>query len=303
MKKLKKFLLPTLMLVGSMASNVYAGEDWYVSATASAMPGQYSGSVERDNVFSGSLILNADYLDSFSVALAYNNTRINFKDTGFDAFVINQNAFAGRVQYHFYADSLGGRITTQLVAHTISNNDATKLTDEVSVAAPKIAYMNYAKDLYMDIEYVQSEYPNNANLKMQQFTPSIGFGFNQNSDWLRVKAYLIKSSDKNLSQGEESLTSLDIKWSHWLAPGAALGLNSFFVDVLAGKRIFAVDNDAFTVYNLADVQQGSVLFGLGWKPGEDFDVTVIAGVEKYENKIINNTYNQQYLYVSLTKSW
>jgi len=303
MKKLKKILLPVLTLVGAVATNVNASDDWYVSATVSAMPGQYSGSVERDNLFSGSLILNADYLDSFSFAVAYNNTKINFKNVGLGAFAINQNSFAGRLQYHFYTDSLGGQITTQLVAHTISNNDATKLTDEVTVVAPKIAYMNYAKDLYMDVEYVQSDYPNNGNLKMQQFTPSIGFGFNQNSDWLRLKAYLIKSSDKTLSQGEESLTSFDVKWSHWLAPDAVLGLNSFFVDVLAGKRIFAVDNDAFTVYNLADVQQGSVLLGFGWQPAEDFDVTLIAGVEKYENKIINNTYNQQYLYVSLTKSW
>ncbi len=303
MRKLKKILLPALMFAGLATGNAYAGDDWYVTATASAMPGQYSGSVERDNIFSGSLILNADYLDSFSFAVAYNNTKINFKDVGQGPFAINQNSFAGRLQYHFYMDSLGGRITTQLIAHTISNNDATKQTDEVTVVAPKIAYMNYAKDLYMDVEYVQSDYPNNSNLKMQQFTPSIGFGFNQNSDWFRLKAYLIKSSDKALSQGEESLTSVDIKWSHWLAPDAVLGLNSFFIDVLAGKRIFAVDNDAFTVYNLADVQQGSVLLGFGWQPVEDFDVTLIAGVEKYENKIINNTYNQQYLYVSLTKSW
>lgn len=303
MKKLKYILLSALAISSVLATNANAGDNWYVSATVSAMPGQYSGSVERDNLFSSSLILNADYLDSFSFAVAYNNTRINFKDAGSGTFTINQNSFAGRLQYHFYADSLGGKISTQLVAHTISNNDATKLTDEVTVLAPKIAYMNYARDLYLDVEYVQSDYPNNNNLKMQQFTPSIGFGFNQKSDWLRLKAYLIKSSDKALSQGEESLTSVDIKWSHWLAPGAALGLDSFFIDVLAGKRIFAVDNDAFTVYNLADVQQGSVLLGFGWQPGEDFNVTLITGVEKYKNKTVDNTYNQQYLYISLSKSW
>lgn len=303
MKNFKRSLLPALALSSVMATNVNAGEDWYVSTTLSAMPGMYTGSVERDSLFSGSLILNADYLDSFSFAMAYNNTTIAFKDTGAGTFEIAQDAFAGRLQYHFFTDMLGGKVTAQVVGHIISNDDPTGLTDEVTVIAPKLAYINYDQDLYLDVEYTESYYPNNGDLTMTQITPSIGFGFNQNADWLRIKAYLITSSDKNLSQGEESLNSVDIKWTHWLAPGATLGLDSFFIDVLAGKRIFAVDNDAFTVYNLADVQQGSVLLGLGWKPGESVDITAIAGVENYENKLIGNVYNQQYLYVSLTKSW
>ena len=303
MKKLNNIISPVWLLAGVLTTDAYAGENWYVTATASAMPGLYSGSVERDSLFSGSLILNADYLDSFSFALAYNNMTITFKDAGAGTFEIAQDAFAGRLQYHFFTDMLGGKITAQVVGHTISNNDLTGLTDEVSVIAPKLAYMNYDQDLYLDIEYTESYYPNNGDLTMTQIAPSIGFGFNQNADWLRIRAYLITSSDKNLSQGEESLSSVSIKWLHWMAPGAALSPDSFFIDVLAGKRIYAVDNDAFTVYNLADVQQGSVLLGLGWQPTENFDVTLIAGVENYENKLIENVYNQQYLYLSLSKSW
>jgi len=71
--------------------------------------------------------------------------------------------------------------------------------------------------------------------------------------------------------------------------------------------MFAVDNESFTVYNLEDIQQGSALLSLGWRPGDDFDITVTAGIEKYENKrinnIVNNTYQRQYLYLSLTKHW
>ena len=109
--------------------------------------------------------------------------------------------------------------------------------------------------------------------------------------------------NKILTQGEESLTSAEIKWTHWLSPNAIFGLDNFFIDVLAGERIFAVDNESFSVYNLEDVQQGSVLLGLGWRVGEDFDVTAIAGVEKYNNKIIENEYDRQYLYISLTQHW
>ena len=303
MKVFNRVILTILLASSVMMNNVIAGETWYVSTTLNGMAGNYSGSVERNDLISGSIWLNAEYLDNFSFALAYNNFRINFKDTGFGSFQINQNAFAGRLQYHFFSDSMGGRITAQLVAHKISNNDATTLTDNVSVISPKIAYLNFSKDLYLDLEYVKSDYPNNGNLSIHQITPSIGFGFNQNSDWLRFKVYFINSSDKNLSQGEESLTSVDIKWTHWLSPGAILGINNFFIDVLAGKRIYAVDNDAFSVYNLADVQQGSALLGIGWRPGDDLDITAIAGVENYENKAINNKYSQPYVYISLTQHW
>ncbi len=303
MKNLNRIICAIFLASSVVSGSVNAGETWYVSTTLNGMAGSYSGSVERDNLLSGSVWLNADHLDDYSFALAYNNFRINFKDTGSGPFEINQNAFAGRFQYHFYSDTVGGRITAQLVAHKISNNDVTTFTDNVSVIAPKIAYLNYSKDLYLDLEYVKSDYPNNSNLSIYQITPSIGFGFNQNADWLRFKAYFINSSDKNLSQGEESLTSIDIKWTRWLAPGAVLGVNNFFIDVLAGQRIYAVDNDAFAVYNLADVQQGSALLGIGWRPGEDLDVTAIAGVEKYENKTISNVYNQPYMYISLTQHW
>ncbi len=301
MNQLKK-LLPFLLL-SCMSQTALAGEQWYVSTSISAMPGTYSGSEQRSDLLSTNLILNADYLDKFSFALAYNNFKINFKDTGAGAFKVNQNAIAARLQYHAYSSALSGKLTAQLVAHSISNDDATTLSDDVSVIAPKIAYTNMAKDLYLDFEYVNSSYPNNGNLKIQQYTPSIGFALNNKADWLQFKAFLINSSDKALSQNEDSLSSLSINWTHWFAPGAILGIDSFFTSVLAGQRIYAVDNDSFSVYNLADVQQGSLVMGLNWKSGENTDISFIAGNENYENKTISNDYKQQYIYISLTQHW
>ncbi len=301
MKKLKTFLLFILMFTIIPAS--FAGEQWYTSATISAMPGTYSGSDQRSDLFSTTLILNASYLDNFSIALAYNNFKINFKDTGSGAFKINQNGIAARLQYHFYSDALNGKLTAQLVTHNISNNDATTLSDDASVIAPKIAYTNLAKDLYMDFEYVNSSYPNNGNLTIQQYTPSIGFGLNHNADWIQFKAFFINSNDQSLSQGEDALNSLSMNWNHWFQPGAILGIKRFFTNILVGQRIYAVDNDSFSVYNLADIQQGSLLMGLGWKAGEDSDITFIIGNENYENKSINDSYKQQYIYLSFTQNW
>lgn len=303
MKSLKRILLSALFFSSIFATSVYADERWYVSATANGMAGNYSDSELRDRFYSASAWLNVDYLDYYSVALAYNNLRINFKgaDAGeFDTgrFDITQDAFAGRFQYYFYNDTLAGKITTQLVAHSITNDArAAVAADAIIIIAPKLAYMSYEKDLAMGLEYAWSDYSNNRSFIIQQLTPSIGFGFNQNNDWIQIKAYLITSSDKKLSQNEDSLASASIKWQHWFNPGPVFAAHNLFIDVLAGERIFAVDNESFSVYNLEDVQQGSVLLGLGWRPGEDFDITAIAGVEKY------NTYNREYLYISLSKHW
>lgn len=303
MNKIFKTILYSSISLSIANAPAYAGEEWYMAATVNTMPGTYSGSDERKDLLSSSIVLDADYLDNFSFSLAYNNFNINFKDLGAGEFKIKQNAYAGKIQYHYFSDSYKGTISTQLVVHSITNNDATKKSDEVTVFAPKIAYTNLHKDIYFDIEYVNSNYPGLNDLTVNQFSPTFGYGFNQGSDWIKFKAYFIQSNDKQTFQGEDSFSSLNMKWTHWLAPKSLLGINNLFIDALVGERIFAVDNDAFSVYNLADIQQGSVLVGAGWKPISSLSITAILGVEKYENKSISNVYNQQYLYISLTKSW
>lgn len=244
---------------------------WYVDATINGLAGRYSDSALRDNFYSGSAWLNVDYIDIYSFAVAYNKLNINSKVADSGEFDITQDAFAGRFQYHFYNDSLAGKITAQLVVHDISNNAPLTLTNDATIIAPKLAYMHYDKDLYLDLEYVRSDYSNNVEFSIEQIASAIGFGFNKNSDWLQLNGYLIKSSNKDQSQGEDVLTSAGIKWTHWFDPGAIFGMTSFFVDVLAGERIFTVDNESFSVYNLEDVQQGSAILGFGWSPDEDFD--------------------------------
>ena len=102
MKSLKRILLPAVFFSSIYAGSVYAGERWYVSATANGMAGNYSGSELRDSFYSASAWLNVDYLDYYSVALAYTNLKINFKDADAGEFDITQDAFAGRFQYYFY---------------------------------------------------------------------------------------------------------------------------------------------------------------------------------------------------------
>jgi len=248
-KNIKTNLFLTLITTVLLITSAQAEERWFISATANGSAAKYSDSKLRDNSITGSAWLNIGYLDYYDLTVAYNNLNINYKDIGTGEFAVNQQAVAGRFKLYSYNDTLGGRITTQLTAHRLTNDAPTTIADDVLIFAPKLAYLSYSKSFYLDLEYVWSSYSNSNNLIIQQLSPSIGFGFNQNNDWLEFKAYQTISSDKIRSQGEDSLTAASIKWQHWFNPGPVLGIHHFTIDVLGGQRMFAVDNESFTVYN------------------------------------------------------
>ena len=303
MKVLKIVSLTLITATCVLPWAAQAANEWYMSATASIAPGSYSGSVERNALLSAGVVLNADYLEDVSIAFSFNNATIDFVPAGGADPDINQNAIAGRVQYHAYSDWFNGKVTSQLTVHTISNDDATGATDGVTVIAPKIAYMNYRNDLYMSLEWVNSDYSKNGNLAVSQITPSIGFSFNNTADWLTIRMDFISSNDSTLTQGDDSYASATATWIHWLQPNAVLGINNVSLGLLVGERIFAVDNDAFAVYNLADVQTGALTLSAGWQFGSEYTLVSMLGIGNYENKTINNSYKQQYLYFGLTRYW
>lgn len=295
-------LLLALPLPQAYADRSAKVKKWYMDTGLSAKGGSYKASQLRDNLYAGSLWLNAEYLDTFAMAVAYTGTTVNLRELGGGQFSLKQNAVAARLQYHQFSDSLRGKISYQLVTHVLDNNEPVSARDSVTVLAPKIAYSNYAKTLTLGLEYTWSRY-GDGELIMQQLMPAFGFGFNKRADFIRLRAYLIRSSNSRLSQGEDSLSAAALRWTHRFGPGGFIGIDSFFLDVLGGRRIFAVDNDTLTVYNLADVQQGSASLGLGWRPGENVDINVVGGLEKYQNRLISNDYDQPYIHVSLTMHW
>lgn len=303
MKATRTLSIPLILAVSLITGEtVQAGETWYTSVSASILPATYSDSDQRNSLLSTSLQLNTDYLDTVNISLFYNRTSIDFKKIAGVDNDIDQTAYAGRLQYQVFVDSLGGSIATGLTLHRLTNNDATRLSDEVSVVAPRISYLNYKKTLMLGVEYTQSDYPNNGNLKITQWVPSFGFSLNQGADWLSFRPFLIRSNDKSRSQNESSLSSITMQWMHWTAPAPFLGIKRVYADVMVGKRVYAVDNNSFSVYNLSDLQLGSASIGAGWKVN-GIELNAILGTEKYENKVIDNRYSQEFLYLSATKQW
>jgi hypothetical protein len=278
------------------AASAAAG-DWTVSADAQAIYGSYSGSPQRSSIAGGGLILRADYLDKGGFSLAANQTRLAFRQGN----NISQQSYYANTRYRLYFDALPGALTVRLDGHLINNDDRTGNTDGVRVIAPQLSFLNYAKTFYADFGYARSSYRN--NLHLDQFTPTLGFGFSQGANWLQLRGYLIRASNSVRAQGKSGTTAVDVKWSHWFAPGAWHGVDKLQLGALFGERIYAVENDAAAVYNLADVQRGTVSLALQWRLGESMRLMLMGGNERYLNSTTGNSYNNRFAYVDISGSW
>jgi len=288
-------LLTSVMTMQQLS--VAAEGDWSVKTDVQALYGNYSGSQQRSSLSSGGLILSSDYLEKGGFSLAANGTRLVFK-TGNN---INQQGYYANARYNLYFDALPGPMTLRLDGHLINNNDISGNTDNVKVIALQISFINYAKTFYVDLGYARSSYQN--NLHVDQFTPTLGFGFNGGADWFQVRGFFIKPSNRLRAQNKGSTAAVDVKWSHWFAPGAWHRVEKMQLGGLFGERIYAVDNDAAAVYNLADIQRGSLSLSLQWKLAESLHLMLMGGNERYLNNTIGDSYNNRFAYIDISKSW
>ncbi|MDQ6954834.1 MAG: hypothetical protein Q9M20_05265 [Mariprofundaceae bacterium] len=276
---------------------VAAEGDWQLNSNVQALYGNYNGSINRDSIINAGAMISADYLETSGFSLGANYTKLKFNVGS----TLNQQAVYGSIHYNAYFDALPGPLTLRLDGHGINNNDTTGNTDNVSVIASQISFLNYAKTFYADFGYARSNYQN--NLYVDQFTPTLGFGLNDGSDWLQARGYFIKPSNRLRAQNKSNTSAIELKWTHWLAPDVWLGLEQIQLSGLAGERIYAVDGDAAAVYNLADIQQGSANLSLQWRLSKFMHVMLLAGNERYLDNTIGDTYDSRMIYINLSGQW
>ncbi len=274
-----------------------AADDWRFRADLQGAHGSYSGSVQRKSLDNAGVILHGDYLEQGGFSLGTNLTRLKYKS----GFTLKQQSFYGSLRWHLYFDALPGRLSLMLDGHAINNNDPTGDTDNVRVFEPRIAFLNFDKTFYLDVALAQSRYRN--NLTVRQWSGAAGFGFNRGADWVQARGYWIRASNAARAQNKRRTVAVDVKWTHWFAPGSGWIPEKATVAVLAGERIYAVDADAAMVYNLADIQRGSASLALQWRLAGAFRLMLMGGNERYLNNIIHNSYDNRFVYADLSVDW
>jgi len=293
-------LLKNISFVTSLIllSHIALASPLYLNIAASATKGIYVNSQLRSNFVENEVTISNEYLDDGGLLVGYGQTFVGMKDTSFN--ITQQHRFAsGRI--NFWPDILEGRLTLRLDGHKINNNDFTSDTDGVIIGAPQISWLANDTSLYIDLGYANSKYHNNLNVN--QFTSTIGFGFNRNIDWIQLRSYQIRGLNSARASGKSSTSGLDAKWTHYFLTSASFIPSVVTMGAWVGERIYAVDMDSMSVANLADLGIASASLLLSWELRHWANFTVLAGKSRFRDVALVNDYTLNLAYINFTLKW
>lgn len=317
--RLRSILL--VMLFGS--SPVALADDWYWQADAQLLLQVYPGAQRLDNLTGFGLRLGGDYLERAGFTLGYNVHHKNFIAVASDdPRELDENIFYLSGHGNFHPAALPGRIGVRLDAYDGQDEYHSRVSggggmggssrqqtvsDSFSVLSPLISYLNFAKTFYLDLGYAYSRYHADDgvtdDLSVQQWTPTLGLGFNRAYDWLQLRGYFITPSNSNRLATAESTQALELKWSHWFGADAPLGLHNLTLTLLTGERRYAVDGDTYSLGNVPDLQKGAVALALSWKLSEATSLVLAGSYSRYQDTNYADDYNSALLFASLSQRW
>ena len=249
--------------------------------------------------------IDADYQERFGLTLGTSHSNVGYRNGTPD---LNQNSHYLSGRATLVPGNLPGRVTLRLDAHHVSNNDTTNETNGVGVIAPRVGYTSADKSFYADLGYAHSRYGDsnigNGSLTVNQFTPTLGIGFNQNREWLQLRAYNVRYSNSLRAQGQDQTNSLEAKLTHYMTPAGWVP-EQINASLLVGHRLYGVDGDTAIVYNQGDMQRGGASLGASWKIGREARLTLSGGADSYQSQSagVATTYYGAYVYTGVSASW
>ena len=285
----------TTLLVTPLAQ---ADDSWKLTTAAQGTYLGYGNSQYRDSLYEAGAVVSADYLDEGGVTASYTHSGLTFKN---GIARLEQDAYFLSGRKHFYVDELSGKITLRADGYVIDNNDSTNDTDNVRTFATQASFISYDKQYYADFGYARSSYRN--NLRVNQYTPTVGLALFDSAGWLQLRGYFIETSNPDRAQGLSSTQAAEIKYTHWLTPDGYFTPNNLQISGLVGRRFYTVDMDAGSVANLADVQTGGITAGAEWTLGEHGKLLLLGGNNFYKNRTAGDSYSGAFGYLNASFTW
>jgi len=287
-------LLATLL----MPLNEVLANPWYWNAATSITQGSYANASFRARLSEAGVVVSGDYLEQGGISLGYSKTLINMKYgiTGTD-----QNNFLVSGRLNYWTDVIPGKFTLRVDSHYISNNDTTGNTDGVIAVAPQMSWLSNEGYIYADVGFARSAYQN--QLTVNQYTPTLGFGFNDGAEWVQLRGYLISGLNPTRAANLSSTNAADLKVTHFTDTHYAFVPTSLALNVSAGERIYAVDMDAQSVSNLSDIHKGAASLALTWDISREANLLLVGGQSQFQNVALSNNYNLNVAYASLSVDW
>ena len=301
--------------------------EWQLGANFSAGLSSYQDSDTRKDLFTSGVKVKANYLDSAGVTAGYTYGRLSAESNQPD---ITENLFFVSALGHYHLDSLDGKLIFRADYYSIDDTvtiettttvtgggmggggtqtiiTETDFSDTVKVTLPQLGFLNFRKTFYADIGYAFSSYEFEdttiQDVEVDQWTPTIGFSWNEKYDWLQSRFYLIRLSDGANTAGVTSNEAVELKWTRWLKPPGKFNIDSFTFSLLLGERVFAVDPDTNAVYSFAHQQTGLASLGVSWKLSDELNVMTYIGHVRYTDLVLQNDYTSNDFYINFYNQW
>jgi hypothetical protein len=298
--------IASFIVLTSLDASAQLGDEkqWFMSMDLQGLSGSYSGSIARTGLDNYGVFLHADYFERAGFTLGYNRTALDLAGNAADT---EQDNLFLSARVGLTPDFLDGRITLRLDAYDVSNNVPSASADDASVAMSQVSYLNFPQTFYWDLGFARSDYEDStgsgSGLEVDQLTLTIGFGLNEQRDWIQARAYLIDLNAPASISRQGDTSAIELKWTHALSADGFLGLETLRFSALAGERLFTVDPDAAAIYSLSDLQTGGFSGGGEWAIGENSGLMLIVGLENFENHELNDKYRSSFLYLNFSHKW
>lgn len=279
---MKKHYLNLAFLVGIMVVapfNVSAAEtQGPLALTGQFTYGSYSGSVERKNITSETLNLSYIPQPDYGISVNFNHSNLK-RNTPLSDDTTTKPGLTLFKYFKIGEGNLGGRFTGTNVTSDDTNSDNT------FIPYGAIMFKTDDSSKYFDLGYAYSGY---RDTKVNQYTLTGGFELFNWWAWAQTRIYYIDLS--NVVQGENNTFAVEERLTFYVIP-KELSLTLYG---LVGHRIFAYDPDLGLVYNLPDIQKGSV--GLTVEYNVTKKLTAFGDVtyEAYKNDDIHDSYYGTY---------
>jgi len=274
---------------------------WIIDLLGYTQQTRYQDSTKRDNLATTGIFFTADYFGKTELKIGYSELQVNFIPGSGLLNIKENNAMLGG-KYHLHSDN--GRFTLQIDAYSIE--DESNFIDKITIIYPTLSYLTNSRTFYIDVGYSESRYRADISsiedLDITQITASLGLSFNEQYDWVQVKAYYITPTQSNRLLDNEKKSSLEFKWIHWYSSNMFY-IEKTIISLFGGERLYGVDSDTNSVFNLADTQTKSASISVQWKFGSFMRLMMSGGTTEYEDESINEIYTSKYAYLNVSTQW
>lgn len=254
----------------------FSQQDWRIQSEINLSKSNYSNSQVLDQQKSKGVRVDFDRGDIGST--------LGFQKTHIDLLPIlnqpqqNQNNWFASVYKRFPAASLSGQVALKLDTNHLRSSDSTQAN--IFVTAPQASWTSAQLPLGLDFSLAHSNYPNMPTVK--QYGLAARWGFNQRQDWLEIRQYRIQNLDPIYALGNQDTQAHEIRLTHLFTPNTYWQPKRISVALERGEKIYFVDMQSQTVYNMPMLNKGGHSVTSTWAIQPTIDLTLQLSQSTYK---------------------